>query len=169
MSEPSVVHSTFALERSFPQPPERVFTSFSDPEKKRRWFAEGEHHNKVEEFSMEFRAGGRERLRVRMGDDTPFPGVELINQGHFQDIVPNRRIVIASTMTLGGRCISASLVTIELLPGVTGTDLILTHQGAYFEGSGGPQRREKGWRTLLDFLERELAQASGIGHGQSGR
>ena len=168
MSEPTVVHSTFVLERSFPQAPERVFTALSDPAKKRRWFAEGEHQNKVEEFSMEFRAGGSERLRVRMGDDTPFPGVELVNQGHFQDIVANRRIVTAATMMLGGRCISASLVTMELLPASTGTDLILTHQGAYFEGSGGPQLREEGWRTLLDSLGRDLAQASGHGQGGNG-
>lgn len=168
MSEPSVVHSTFVLERSFPQPPERVYTAFSDPVKKRRWFAEGEHKNKVEEFSMEFRAGGEERLRYRMGEDTPFPGVELINEGRFHDIVPNRRIVTAMTMCLGGRCISVALATIELLPTPTGTDLLFTHQGAYFEGSGGPQLREQGWRVLFNALERELAQASGIGHDQSG-
>lgn len=168
MAEPSVVHSTFVLERSFPLPPERVFAAFSDPGKKRRWFAEGEHQNDVEEFSMEFRAGGEERLRYRMGETTPFPGVELINQGRYHDIVPNRRIVMALTMHLGGRCISVALATMELLPTATGTDLLFTHQGAYFEGSGGPELREQGWRVLFDSLERELAQAAGIGDGQSG-
>jgi uncharacterized protein YndB with AHSA1/START domain len=43
------------------------------------------------------------------------------------------------------------------LPTETGTDLICTHQGAFFEGSGGPAMREEGWRSLLDALEAELA------------
>jgi hypothetical protein len=60
-------------------------------------------------------------------------------------------------MTLGGRRISCSLVTMELLATETGTDLICTHQGAFFEGSGGPEMREAGWRTLLDQLGTELA------------
>jgi hypothetical protein len=41
---------------------------------------------------------------------------------------------------------------------VTGTDLICTHQGAFFEGADGPQMREAGWRSLLDKLSKSLAQ-----------
>ena len=60
-------------------------------------------------------------------------------------------------MALGERRISASLVTIELVPTDKGTDLICTHQGAFFEGADGPKMREAGWRTLLDKLTAELA------------
>ena len=41
MSEPSVTHATFVIERSYPKAPGRVFAAFADPDKKRRWFAEG--------------------------------------------------------------------------------------------------------------------------------
>src|SRR5262245_23426362 len=41
MQEPSVVHNTFVLERSYPVAPERVFAALSNPAKKRRWFLEG--------------------------------------------------------------------------------------------------------------------------------
>ncbi|HTT61561.1 MAG TPA: SRPBCC family protein [Bryobacteraceae bacterium] len=157
MQEPSVVHNTFVIERSYPKPPARVFAAFADPAQKRRWFAEGEGHS-VEEFHSDFRAGGAERMRYCFKEGTPFPGVALINEGTYQDIVPNRRVVLASTMTLGDRRISASLVTIELLAADHGTDLICTHQGAFFEGSDGPQRREEGWRTLLDRLTGELTR-----------
>jgi uncharacterized protein YndB with AHSA1/START domain len=61
-------------------------------------------------------------------------------------------------MALGGKRISASLVTFEFVPAAKGTDLICTHQGAFFEGSGGPQMREAGWRKLLDQLATELAR-----------
>lgn len=106
---------------------------------------------------MDFREGGEELMRYRLGEETPFPGVEIRNEGRYQDIVPNERIVTASAMTLGGKRISVSLTTVELLPTETGTDLIFTHQGAFFEGSGGPEMREAGWKSLFEKLDREVA------------
>jgi len=156
MPEPPVIHNTFVIERSYPHTPEVVFAAFADPIQKRRWYGESETHD-VEEFTMDFKVGGREQFRYRFREGTPFPGVELASSGHFYDIVPNQRIVTASNMAIGGRPISISLVTIEFLPTATGTDLVLTHQAAFFEGSDGPQMRQDGWRKLLDSLESALA------------
>ena len=155
MQEPSVVHDTFVIERSFPVAPEKVFSAFADARKKRRWFAEGEGHE-IEEFKSDFRVGDTEQLRYRFKEGTPFPGVALTNEGRYQDIVPNQRIVTASTMSLGDKRISASLVTVELLQTDKGTDLICTHQGTFFEGSDGLRMREAGWRKLLNHLVEEL-------------
>ena len=157
MEEQSVIHSTFVIERSYPKPPERVFSAFADPAKKRRWFAEGASHE-VEEFEMDFRVGGTELARYRFKAGTPFPGVGLTHEGSYQDIVPNRRVVAASTMTFGDKRISASLVTVEFLATDKGTDLICTHQGAFFEGADGPQIREAGWRQLFEQLAKELTR-----------
>jgi uncharacterized protein YndB with AHSA1/START domain len=154
--EQSVIHNTFVIERSYPQSAERVFAAFADAAKKRRWFAEG-HNTTVEEFTMDFRVGGAERSLYRFKEGSPFPGVTLTNEGSYQDIVPNRRIVAASTMTLGDKRISSSLVTFELLPTDKGTDLIFTHQAAFFEGADSPKMREGGWRGLFDRLATELA------------
>jgi len=155
MENQSVIHSTFVIERSYPKPPEVVFSAFADAAKKRRWFAEG-HSHAVEEFEMDFRVGGTERARYRFKEGSPFPGVALTNEGSYQDIVPNRCIVNASTMTLGDKRISSSLVTFEFLRTDKGTDLICTHQGAFFEGADGPQMREAGWRKLLENLAKDL-------------
>lgn len=157
MPEQSVLHNTFTIERTYPATPERVFAAFADPARKRRWYAESEKHD-IEEFEMAFHAGGLERFRYRFREGTPFPGLTLSSDGTFQDIVPGRRIVMASTMSLGDRHISASLVTFELLPDGEGTKLICVHQGAFFEGSDGPQMREAGWRALLEKLGTELAR-----------
>lgn len=157
MKERTVIHSTFVIERSYPARPERVFAAFADPIKKRRWFVEGDTHE-VEHFEMEFRVGGKERGQFRFKDGTPFKGILCVNDTSYLDIVPNRRLVLAYSMTLGEKRISASLATVELLSSETGTDLIFTDQGAYFEGADGPEMREAGWRKLLEQLASELAR-----------
>src|SRR5882724_3031567 len=144
MSEQSTVHNTFVIERSYPKPAELVFSAFAETTKKRRWFGESDKHD-IEQFDMDFRVGGAERLRYRFKEGIPFAGVVLINEGSYQDIIPNQRIVTASTMSFGDRRISASLVTIEFLVTDKGTDLICVHQGVFFEGADGPQVREAGW------------------------
>ncbi len=155
MQEPAVVHNTFVVQRILPQQPERVFAAFADPAKKRKWFAEG-HSNEVVQYESDFRVGGIERSCTRMSDKTPFPGVELATEGTYLDIVPNQRIVQAGFMTLGGRTISTAMATIEFVRTEIGTELVLTHQAAFFEGSDGPKMREDGWRKLFDKLASTL-------------
>jgi uncharacterized protein YndB with AHSA1/START domain len=155
VEQEKVVHSTFVAERSFAMPVETVFAAFSDPAKLRRWYGEGERHE-VEEFSVDFRTGGVQRLRYKLGEGTPVAGMRITNEGRYQEIVPGQRIVIAYTMDLGDKRISASQVTFELSPRGTGTDLVLTHQGAYFGDATPPKMIEAGWRALLEKLAKEV-------------
>ena len=125
MEEQAVIHNTFVVERAYPVPPERVFAAFSDPARKRRWYAEGESHQ-LESYAMDFRVGGQEHYASRFKEGTPVAGLTLKSENMYRDIVPNRRIVFTSTMAVADKCISVSLGTIELLPSEKGTDLILT-------------------------------------------
>ncbi|MGA3082073.1 MAG: SRPBCC family protein [Terracidiphilus sp.] len=157
MDQQPVIHNTFVVERSYPVKPERVFAAFADPAQKRRWYAEGEHYEVVS-YEQDFRVGGEEHYaKSGFKEGHPLTGLSLKSENIYRDIVPNRRIIFTSTMALADRCISVSLGTVELLPTTQGTDLILTHQGAFLEGSGGPEMREAGWRGLLDKLAEVLA------------
>src|SRR5579863_10251279 len=149
MEQPKVVHSTFVVERHFTKPPETVFAAFADPAKARRWYAEGEGHE-LQEFTSDFRVGGTQSLRYKLGPKTPVAGMTIHNQARYQEIQPNRRIVTATTMDLEEQRILASLVTVELLPNGSGTDMVLTQQGVYFTSGLSPAMIEAGWRGLLE-------------------
>ena len=159
MQEPSVVHSTFVLERSYPKPPKTVFSAFAEEGKKRRWYAEGEA-NEVQQFAMDFRVGGTERLIYKLKPGTPVAGMIITNESRYLDIVSGALIVTATTMDLGEKRILVSLVTAEFLETDNGTDLILTHQGVYLSGPNGltPPMIETGWNGLLDSLQAEMGR-----------
>jgi len=149
--EPKVVHATCVVERSFSKPAALVFAALSDPNKVRQWMGGGEHSELIE-FTCEFREGGRQVMKYQMGPGSPIAGEVIANEGRFQQIVLGERIVTASTMKRSTGIFSASQVTFELVPTDQGTDLIVTHQGAFFEGSDGPEMREQGWNKLMDKL-----------------
>jgi uncharacterized protein YndB with AHSA1/START domain len=150
-AEPKVVHGTFVVERSFAKPAGLVFAALSDPVKIQHWMG-GSDHSEMTRFSCEFREGGKQVAEYKMGPGTPIAGETIVNEGWFQQIVPGERIVTVSTMKMNGRIFSASQVTFELVATGGGTDLILTHQGAFMEGSDGPVEREHGWNLLMDKL-----------------
>ncbi|MBW4043804.1 MAG: polyketide cyclase [Acidobacteria bacterium] len=155
--EPKVVHATCVVERSFSKPVSVVFEALSEPDKVRRWMAGGSHSELIE-FQCEFLEGGKQVVKYRMGPESPIPGAVITNEARFQHIVSGERIVTASTMKMGDRIFSASQVTFELVPNKGGTDLFITHQGAFFEGSDGPARREHGWNVLADNLASVIAE-----------
>lgn len=154
MAEPGTVHSTFVIERNYPQAPQRVYAAFAEPARKRRWYAEGDHE--IQEFEMEFRVGGSERFRYRFKAGHPIAGSEIANESTYQEIVPEKHIVTTSKMSLNGKVIVVMLATLEFVPADAGTALILTHQAAYLDWPDGPKMLEVGWGTLLDRVANEL-------------
>lgn len=147
MPSPTVTHRTFVLEHRYAASPERVFAHFSDSAKKRRWLGGEEEGFEIVSYEPNFAVETFERWQFR------FQGGELIkNDTCYQDIVPARRVVFVYTMTFGGRRISSSQVTVEFLPDGTGTRLIHTEQGAFFDGADQAAGREHGTNELLKTL-----------------
>jgi uncharacterized protein YndB with AHSA1/START domain len=155
-TEQLALHNTFVLERKFPQRLSRVFSFFSQPALKRRWYAEGDHE--ILDFHMDFRTGGIERFRYRFNAGHPIAGSEISNEGVYQDVVEEKRIVMTSRMSLNGKPVVVMLATFEFVPAEHGTDFILTYQGTYIDWPDGVKMIEMGWRSLIDRAEKELAE-----------
>jgi uncharacterized protein YndB with AHSA1/START domain len=161
MTDRTIVHGTFVIEREYPASPARVFAAFADPATKRRWFVAGKG-TEIDEFTMDFRVGGRESTRFRFTGGAAAPpgappnGSPMRNDTTYLDIVPERRIVFAYTMALGDKRFSASLSTVDLRASGGGTRLVFTEQAAFLDGGDGPKLREEGWRGLFSRLDEEL-------------
>ena len=152
VEEHSVIHSTFTIERTYPQSPAKVFHAFADKATVRRWRVEG-HGFTIAEFSFDFRVGGAEVSRFSYEG-----GPEIRLDAQFQDIVPDQRIVFSYRMAVGTQPMSASLTTVELSPSGDGTRLTFTEQGVFFDGVDSAQGREEGTRGLLEALAAELSR-----------
>lgn len=150
MTDRSVTHATFVIQRRYDASPTRVFNAWADPAVKTRWFG-GPPEHAPDEYELDFRVGGRELSRGDMPD-----GPSYVYEARYHDIVPDRRIVSTYDLHLDGARISVSLATVELVPDGDGTRLIYTEQGAFFDGRDIPEQREDGSRELLEALDAEL-------------
>lgn len=128
--------------------------ALSDPAAKKRWFVDPDNPQ-PNRHEMDFRVGGKE---VNAG--CPSEGQMHFYNAVYQDIVPNRRIVYSYELLFGETRVSVSLATIELIAEGKGTRLILTEQGAFFDGHDKPGTREHGTGELLDALGAALQAAN---------
>jgi uncharacterized protein YndB with AHSA1/START domain len=160
MTERSVTHATFVIERTFDASPARVFAAFADPEAKARWFAGSPEDWESAEYELDFRVGGRERA-----SGGPPGGPAYTFEAQYRDIVPDERIVTTYDMHLDDKRISVSLATVEFKPEGGGTRLIFTEQGAFLDGYDDPAERERGTRELLDALDADLRLSGGPSEG----
>jgi uncharacterized protein YndB with AHSA1/START domain len=153
MSERSIQHASFVVERVYDASPERAFAAWSDPQAKARWYGGSE-----DEYELDFRVGGWERNGGMLPD-----GREYAYQALYRDIVPGRRIVYTYEMLLDGIRISVSVATAEFEPEGAGTRLVFTEQGAFLDGHEMPARREHGMGSLLDSLAQWLQSSRSDG------
>ena len=157
MTERSVVHATFVINKVYDASPARVFKAFSSSEARDRWFVKSEGWP-VAEYSYDFRVGGRE-----LGRFSPNGKMEILNETTYWDIVPDQRIITAYAMHIDGNRISVSVATIEFKPEGKKTRLVYTEQGAFLDGYDFPAQREEGCRELYEQRLAEELEREGAG------
>ncbi|MEY9968253.1 uncharacterized protein YndB with AHSA1/START domain [Streptacidiphilus sp. MAP12-16] len=155
MTDRSVTHATFVIERLYDAPPARVFAAWGDPVAKNRWFA-GVEDPGAATMEVDFRVGGSERNTFTLKEGGP----RYTYEAFFQDIVPDERIVLTNHMHADQNRISVNLVSIQFDAAGSGTRLTITDHGAYLDGFDRADWREEGTRDELDRLAVELGGKS---------
>ncbi len=146
MSDHTVTHATFTLERVYPVPPDRTFGAWADPKVKGRWFA-----GNADGYEMDFRPGGIERTRGTID------GKHIAWESLYREIVTDVRIVYTSVLVEDDNVATVSLTTVEFVPEGDGTRLVLVEAGAYLDGREQPAWREQGTSDQLGALGSELS------------
>jgi uncharacterized protein YndB with AHSA1/START domain len=149
----SVVHASFALERTYDAPVARVWKALTDPAAKQKWFGGPPGKWELLERHMDVRVGGTERARGRWEG-----GVVSTFDAVYHDVVPNARLVYSYVMHLDEKKISVSLATMQLKETGGRTTLKVTEQGAFLDGYDDAGSREHGTGFLLDALGASLAE-----------
>lgn len=152
MTESSVAHGTFVVERRYPVPSATVFEAWTDAAAKQIWMDDPDYKSDGTPYELDFRVGGHER----------FGGVSPAGEPYrcdtiYHDIVPGHRIVYSYEMVDGGHRTSVSLTTVEIVPDADGTRLTYTEQGAFLDGREKPEARAEGVAFMLDTLGTYLA------------
>lgn len=147
MTQRTVIHATFVIERTYDAAPARVFAAWASRDSKAQWF--GELDKPADGYELDFRVGGREVSSGAFEDG----GVVYTYQGLYQEIVPDQRIAFSYTMDMNETRISLSLATVEFRAEGKQTRLTYTEMGAFFDGHDKPQFREQGTQELLKNLE----------------
>ena len=156
MTERSVNHATFVIERRYPAHPAKVFGAWADAAAKGIWMDDPDYGSDGSEYELDFQVGGHERFGGLTEDGTPYRYDAL-----YYDIVPDQRIVYCYEMYAAADRMSVSLATVQIVPDQDGTKLTYTEQCAFFDGIDKPEAREEGTAWMLDNLAKYLASPAG--------
>lgn len=145
---------SFTIERVLAKCPAHVFSAWTDPDKKRKWFIGDTVDARSHAFDI--RVGGCDRSSF--SNDM---GVHE-NETRYFEIIEDELIVFAYSMAMNGRVHSVSLVTVRFADENGGTRLTYTEQMSVVAPSDGARGREHGWGALLDnmtaFLETDMVR-----------
>jgi uncharacterized protein YndB with AHSA1/START domain len=156
MTDRSVRHATFVIERRYPAEPRRVFAAWADGEARQIWMDDPDFKSDGTAYELDFRVGGHERFGGLGPDGSTYRCEALI-----YDIVPDRRIIYSYEMYAGEARMSVSLTTVEIAPHPDGVQLTYTEHGAWLDDMDTPEAREGGWKDILGNLDAYLtAQAA---------
>jgi uncharacterized protein YndB with AHSA1/START domain len=156
------MHGTVSQEIVVAAPVALVWSAFSEPKFRERWFSlPGERSTRSHE--LDFRVGGEEVTRSTFNNMEKVERLEL--RARFLDLVPERRISFSSTFELNDILRIASVATTEFESIDEGTRVSYLEQyqcfGLVGDGSGDSERgeREGGTRFMLRRLAIALDEA----------
>jgi uncharacterized protein YndB with AHSA1/START domain len=152
MSDLSVMHDTVVVRRQYDAPVERMYRAWTDAALLERWYTPGDETWSAKIVEHDFRVGGGKRITFGP------PGDPYVEDCHYVDIVPNRRICYSMAISHGDTRITVSMVTVELTAKGERCDVRVTDQVAILDGGDTSGDRERGWGETLDKLPSVLGR-----------
>ena len=146
MSDRNVIHDTVVVRRLYEATVERVYRAWTDAALLERWYVPGDESWSATMVSHDFRVGGGKRITFG------HPGERFVEDCHYVDIIPNRRLCYAMTIARGDTRITVSMVTVELTARGASCEVRVTDQVAILDGGDTAKDRERGWGETLGKL-----------------
>ncbi len=150
-----VTHATLVFEREVSATVETVFAAFANARIRSEWGAPSDTATIIYD-QEDFRDGGEDRFRCGSKSNPNIHGTT-----RYLEIIPNRRIVSSETISMDGKRLCVSLVTLEFAQSGSRTKLTSTSQVASFIGqdmiSGTETGNNRSLDSLVDYLAREQA------------
>jgi uncharacterized protein YndB with AHSA1/START domain len=141
-----VTHATLVFEREIHATVEKVFAAFASAKLRSEWGAPSETATIIYD-QEDFREGGEDRFRCGSKSDPNIHGTT-----RYLEIIPGCRIVSSETISMDGKRLCASLITLELAQVDSRTKLRSTSQVASFIGQDMIKGTETGTSSSLDSL-----------------
>lgn len=150
-----VTHDTLVFEREVPAAIDKVFAAFANAKARSEWGAPSDTATLIYDHE-DFREGGEDRFRCGSRSNPNIHGTT-----RYLEIIPGRRIVSSETISMDGKRLCASLITLELAQVGSSTQLRSTSQVASFIGQDMIKGTEIGNNgsldSLVNYLSREQA------------
>jgi uncharacterized protein YndB with AHSA1/START domain len=135
-----------SITRHYAVAPEKVWRAWTEPQALSRWFGPG-NPDSVTRAELDLRVGGRYRIAFRTQDSE-----EHEVSGEYQEVLVNRKL--SFTWAWRSTPERVSLVTIELRPTATGTELDFRHDR--FFDQAARDSHERGWTATFAKLDQLL-------------
>ena len=133
--------SIVRVSRRFGAAPSRVFQAWTDPSKAQTWMAPPASGDEIVRVDIDPRVGRPFTLVVRRG------GEEVRHSGEYLEVVKPRRLVFTWVVLAISK--ETTLVSIDLRPVWSGTDLTLKHERVLPADRGCTEAR---WSGTLDAI-----------------
>jgi uncharacterized protein YndB with AHSA1/START domain len=150
-----VTHATLVFEREVPATVEKVFAAFANAKIRAEWSAPSDTATIIYD-QEDFREGCEDRFRCGSKSNPNIHGTT-----RYLEIIAGRRIVSSETISMNGKLLCASLITLEFAQSGSTTKLRNTSQVASFIGHDMIKATEIGNNSSLDslvnYFSRELA------------
>ncbi len=125
--------------------PQRVYQAWTDPALAQQFMCPSEVT--VPEIALDVRVGGSYRIVMQRED-----GEQLVVRGTYRDVRPNERLSMTWQWEEDDpKDEYETLLTIDLTPHGSGTELTLTHE--HFQSAQSRTNHEGGWNSMLDKMD----------------